>query len=242
MWSRCCCCVFYFFAKKATLLLLLLWTTQRLSSRPSCLPTLRVWPIHLPHAQVLYNTHLKREYMVFFKQKHTGKQQSNGRLNFARRQRRLFVVTNETTRFGRDTFENIVHERIHNRHCSTRNAGIRMHLTQYFVNIRRVCLNRATTPKTTTLALNAVVRFGVSFLRHTLREGFWTRSKGRKHEPYVFKKILYWNEEWVFGSLDMCSLVWHIHHTLTNDYIQTQSNAALRSTQCKSKYLLSFVF
>ena len=42
----------------------------------------------------------------------TGQQETNSCLNFPRRDGRAFVVVRQTRRFGSDTLEDVVHERI----------------------------------------------------------------------------------------------------------------------------------
>jgi hypothetical protein len=68
----------------------------------------------------------------------SGKHETNGGLNFATTQGGFLVVRGQFTSFGGDAFENVVDERVHDRHALFGNARIRMHLLQDLVNIRRV--------------------------------------------------------------------------------------------------------
>lgn len=70
----------------------------------------------------------------------TRNDETDGGLDFTRAQRALSVVAAQTTRFGGEALENIVHKGVHDGHGATRNAGIRVHLLQHLVDVGRVSL------------------------------------------------------------------------------------------------------
>ena len=70
--------------------------------------------------------------------KFTRKHQTHRRLDFSRTQSGLLVVSGELSGFSSDTFEDIVDERVHDRHTLLRDTSIGVHLLQHFVNVRRV--------------------------------------------------------------------------------------------------------
>lgn len=65
----------------------------------------------------------------------TGKQETNGRLDLAARNRRPLVVMSETGRFRRDPLEYVVDETVHDAHRLTGYAGIRVNLLQHLVDV-----------------------------------------------------------------------------------------------------------
>lgn len=65
----------------------------------------------------------------------TGQQQTDGGLNFPTGDRRPLVVVRQARRFGGNAFKNVVDERIHDAHRLARNAGVRVHLLQNFVDV-----------------------------------------------------------------------------------------------------------
>ena len=73
-----------------------------------------------------------------------GQQQSDGGLDLATSDRRSLVVVGETGRFAGNTLKEIVHERIHDTHRLARNAGVRVHLLQHFVNVDAITLPPST--------------------------------------------------------------------------------------------------
>ena len=60
-----------------------------------------------------------------------GQHQAHGRLDLARRDRRLLVVAREARRLGRDLVEDVVDERVHDRHGLRRDAGVGVHLLEH---------------------------------------------------------------------------------------------------------------
>jgi hypothetical protein len=98
----------------------------------------------------------------------TGQHKTNGRLDFATAQGRFFIVRGKFSRFGGDTFKNIVNERIHDAHTLFRNPGIGMDLFKHFVNVRAVRFR-------TLLVLGGL---GAGALGGLGRSGFATTSLG----------------------------------------------------------------
>lgn len=69
-----------------------------------------------------------------------GQQKSNGRLDLPTGDRRAFVVVGEARGFRGNSLEDVVDERIHDRHGLRRDAGVRMYLLQYLVDVDGVAL------------------------------------------------------------------------------------------------------
>lgn len=67
-------------------------------------------------------------------------QQTHGRLDFAARDRVLLVVVGQTRRLGGDALEQVVHERVHDRHGFRADARVRVHLFEHLVDVGRVRL------------------------------------------------------------------------------------------------------
>lgn len=70
----------------------------------------------------------------------TGQQQPDGRLDLPGGDRGAFVVMCQTGSFGGDTFEDVVHERIHDRHGLARYPGVGVHLFQHLIDVDGVAL------------------------------------------------------------------------------------------------------
>ena len=66
------------------------------------------------------------------------KHQTDGRLDFSARQRRLLVVGGELSGFGSNSLEDIVDEGVHDRHTLLGDTGIGVDLLQNLVNVGRV--------------------------------------------------------------------------------------------------------
>lgn len=65
----------------------------------------------------------------------TGQQKSDGCLDFPTGDGGSLIVVSQAGRFGGNSFENVIHERIHDRHSLGRDTGVRMNLFQDFVNV-----------------------------------------------------------------------------------------------------------
>jgi hypothetical protein len=100
-----------------------------------------------------------------------GQQEADCRLNLAGRDRRTFVVVRKTAGLGGDAFEDVVHERIHDRHGLGRDTGVGMDLLQHLVDVDRV---RLLPP-----ALLFLVRFRDVLLRLPGFLGCFTACLGR---------------------------------------------------------------
>jgi len=70
----------------------------------------------------------------------TREDQSHRRLDLTGRDRRLLVVASELGGFGRNLFEDVVDEGVHDGHRLGRNAGVRVHLLQHLVDVNLVRL------------------------------------------------------------------------------------------------------
>jgi len=70
----------------------------------------------------------------------TRKQQTNGRLDLAARDRRAPVVVRQSRRLGRDALEDVVHEAVHDAHRLAADSRVRMNLLQHLVHVHRVAL------------------------------------------------------------------------------------------------------
>ena len=66
------------------------------------------------------------------------KHKTNGSLDFAAGKSSLLVVGGKLSGFGSDTLENIVNERVHDRHSLLGDTSVRVDLLQDLVNVRRV--------------------------------------------------------------------------------------------------------
>lgn len=104
-----------------------------------------------------------------------GQKETDGRLDFAARDGRAAVVVSQTARLCGDAFEDVVDERVHDRHGLRRNAGVRVDLLQHLVDVDGVRL----TSSPLSLLLSGPGRFGLRrgllgslrrwFRRHVLR-------------------------------------------------------------------------
>ena len=70
----------------------------------------------------------------------SGQQKSDGGLDFSARYRRTTVVVSQTRRLGSDSLEDVVHERVHDRHGLAADAGVRVNLLQHLVDVDRIAL------------------------------------------------------------------------------------------------------
>lgn len=103
-----------------------------------------------------------------------GKNESNRCLNFPRRDGRLLVVCSKLGGFSGYTLEDIVDERVQNRHGLSRNTSVGMNLLEDFVDVRRVCLLSDALP----LLLVASSRLGCDLLLSWCL-GCWCLGGGR---------------------------------------------------------------
>jgi hypothetical protein len=83
-----------------------------------------------------------------------GEHEADCGLDLARRKGRLLVVTSKTRCLSGDALEDVVDERVHDRHASLGDASLRVHLFQDFVDVRRVRLD----PLGATLASDCLLR------------------------------------------------------------------------------------
>ena len=67
-----------------------------------------------------------------------GQEQADGGLDLARGDGAFLVVVGETAGFGGDALEDVVHERVHDRHGLGGDAGVRVHLLQHLVDVDAV--------------------------------------------------------------------------------------------------------
>jgi hypothetical protein len=66
--------------------------------------------------------------------------QADGGLHFAAGDGALLVVLGQTGSFGGDALEDVVHERVHDRHGLGADAGVRVNLLEHSVDVHRVRL------------------------------------------------------------------------------------------------------
>ena len=71
----------------------------------------------------------------------TGEKETDGGLDFARRDGFLLVLESQTRSFGCDTLEDVVDERVHDAHRLGRDAGVGVHLLQHLVDVDGVRLS-----------------------------------------------------------------------------------------------------
>ena len=64
-----------------------------------------------------------------------GEQETDGRLDLAARDGRPLVVVGQTGRLRGDALEDVIHERIHDRHGLARDASVGVHLLQHLVDV-----------------------------------------------------------------------------------------------------------
>ena len=70
----------------------------------------------------------------------SGKEQPHGSLDLAGGDGATLVVVGQTASLGGDALEDVVHERVHDRHSLAGDAGVRVHLLQHFVDVDGVRL------------------------------------------------------------------------------------------------------
>jgi hypothetical protein len=71
----------------------------------------------------------------------SGQKQSNGRLDFAARDRRTTVVVSQTRCLGSDAFEDVVDKAVHDAHRLGTDASVWVHLLQNFVDVDGIRLS-----------------------------------------------------------------------------------------------------
>ena len=71
----------------------------------------------------------------------TGKDETDSSLDLSGRKGRLLVVTDQLGSFTGDSLEDIVDERVHDRHGSLGDTSIRMDLLQHLVDVSGVRLD-----------------------------------------------------------------------------------------------------
>jgi len=76
----------------------------------------------------------------------TRKQQTNGRLDFAARDRRAPVVVSQSRRLARDALKDVVHEAVHDAHSLAADSSVWMNLLQHFVHVDGVALTSPVLP------------------------------------------------------------------------------------------------
>ena len=68
----------------------------------------------------------------------TGQEETDGCLDLPRSDGASLVVVGQTAGFGGDTLEDVVHERVHDRHSLGGDASVRVHLLQHLVDVDAV--------------------------------------------------------------------------------------------------------
>ena len=68
----------------------------------------------------------------------TGQEETDGGLNLPGGDGAALVVVSETAGLGRDALEDVVHERVHDRHGFGADTGVGVHLFQHFVDVDAV--------------------------------------------------------------------------------------------------------
>lgn len=64
-----------------------------------------------------------------------GQEQTYSSLDFPASYGTPLVVVSQAGRFSGNSLEDVVHERIHDRHCLARDSGVGMYLLQHFVDV-----------------------------------------------------------------------------------------------------------
>ena len=100
----------------------------------------------------------------------TGQKQSNGGLNFARADCRLFVVVGESRRLGCNSLEDVVDERVQNTHGFAGYSGVWMNLFQNFVDVDSVTFLSSSTSLSFAVS---TLDFSGNFCLLLLSCGFW---------------------------------------------------------------------
>ena len=67
----------------------------------------------------------------------TREDEAHGRLDLARRERAALVVAHEAAGLRRDAVEDVVHERVHDRHATVGDARVGVHLLEDLVDVDR---------------------------------------------------------------------------------------------------------
>ena len=65
----------------------------------------------------------------------SGEEKSHGSLDLPRSDGASLVVVSKTAGFSRDTLEDVVHERVHDRHSLGGDTGVRVDLLQHLVDV-----------------------------------------------------------------------------------------------------------
>ena len=71
----------------------------------------------------------------------SGKEETDGSLDLAGRKSGLLVVTGKTAGLKGKSLEDVVDERVQDRHTSLGDTGVRVNLLQHLVDVRRVGLD-----------------------------------------------------------------------------------------------------
>ena len=104
----------------------------------------------------------------------TGKDESDGGLDFPGREGALLGVPGQLGGFGGDSLEDVVDEGVHDAHASLGDTGVGVHLLEDLVNVRRVSLGSLG------LSGGASLLGGLGyFLAWCLDHGEWIRRAGR---------------------------------------------------------------
>ena len=76
----------------------------------------------------------------------SGQQQADRGLDFAAADGRTLVVVRQTAGFSGDPFENVVHERVHDRHRLAGNSSVRVDLLHHLVDVAGIGLLSPASP------------------------------------------------------------------------------------------------
>ena len=118
----------------------------------------------------------------------SGKEQTNGGLDFPTGDGATLVVVSQARGFGGNAFENVVDEAVHDAHGLGADSGVGMHLFQHFVDVDGI---RFLPP----LLLLFLVRFGDIFLGFSRLLRCFTGSLWRHFERNSV--ILRKNRSWI---------------------------------------------
>ena len=99
----------------------------------------------------------------------TGQKQTNSSLNLPRSDGRSLVVMSQPRSFSSDSFEDVVHEAIHDRHGFSGDSSVGMNLLQHLVDVDSVALLPALLLLLVSLG---DVLLGLSGLFRSLSRGF----------------------------------------------------------------------
>ena len=108
----------------------------------------------------------------------TGQQKPDSGLDLPRSDGASLVVVGQTASFGRDALEDVIHERVHDRHSLGGNASVRVHLLQHLVDVDAVAFLSPALP----LLVAGAHGFGLAGLL-----GSFARHFGRHVERFALK-------------------------------------------------------